>query len=68
MTIKYVINYCMFFAIPSDRIGPQKTSISPSQAQGDMGFLQADTGDDMEKKHVILYYEVSMHISISMHW
>ena len=44
ITIKYVINRLNVI-----NIIPQKTSISPSQAQGDMGFLWADTGDDMAK-------------------
>ena len=42
ITIKYVT-----------QLSPQKTSISPSQAQCDMGFLWADMGDD-GKNHVIL--------------
>ena len=43
MTIEYVINIII------TRISHQKTSISPLQAQGDMGFHWADTGDDMAK-------------------
>ena len=50
ITIKYVINRLLHvFCHIITHISPQKTSISPSQAQGDMGFLWADTGDDMAK-------------------
>ena len=39
----------MFFAILSPISPLIKLSISLSQAQGDIGFLWADTGDDMAK-------------------
>ena len=50
ITIKYVINRLLHvFCHIITHISPQKTSISPLQARGDMGFLWADTGDDMAK-------------------
>ena len=50
ITIKYVINRQLHgFCNIITRISPQKTSISASQAPGDIGFLWADSGDDMEK-------------------
>ena len=49
-TIKYVLNRLLHgFCHIITRITPQKTSISPLQARGDMGFLYADKGDDMAK-------------------
>ena len=57
ITIKYVINRLLHgFGHIITRISPQKTSISPLQALGDMGFPWADTGWWYGKKHVILYY------------
>ena len=37
----------MVFAISSQVSALRKLPYHPSQAQGDMGFLWADTGDDM---------------------
>ena len=50
ITIMYVINRLLHgFCHIINHVSPQKTSISPLQARGDMGFLWTDTGDDLAK-------------------